>query len=84
MPKVKPPKTQNRVWIELERPTSKEDGDKQCELANNLLKRLHGPDTGLSFFWSEHKGMYAFGNVSFTYLSDRGTWLNLDHAGRPL
>lgn len=74
---------ENRVWIELDKPRDKAHADAVCVLANNFLQRIM-PGTELRFFYSERKSLYCFGQVSFSYLIDRGTWLNLDHVGRPI
>lgn len=89
MPKAKAQPTrptENRIWIELDKPFDKEHADKQCELANNLLKRLNGNEPGDSkFWWSEHEKRYCYGgNHGYTVLADRGQWFNLDFFGRPI
>lgn len=83
-----PPKEGNRIWIELEKPRDKADADKQCELANNMLKRLSDhPEKATEFWWSEHEKQYClqFGdNGGYIVLTDRGHWFNLDYMGREL
>jgi hypothetical protein len=85
----KNPAAQLKVWIELERPAGDDQTSRDADAArigrhaNRMLQRLM-PGTGLHFFWSDRKAMWAFGDQSFTYLSDSGTWLNLEHVGRDL
>lgn len=71
----------NRIWIELDKPRDKAHADKQCELANAMLKKL-GAKTS-EFWWSERDHCYCYGdNMGYVTLSDRGHWLNLDFLAR--
>lgn len=66
----------DRIWIELERPKDEKHADQICAKANKVLEKL---GVISRFNWSPRKAMYMFGDVSFTYLSDNGQWLNLDY-----
>jgi len=76
---------ENRVWVELEKPRNKIHGDKQCELANRMLRRLVENTEGLPRFWYEQSiNRYCYGgDMGFEELSDCGKWFNLDYLGRP-
>lgn len=77
--------TGNRVWIELDKPKDKEHAEKQCRLANNMLKRLcvKPEDMTSKFFYSEHSRTYCFGgDYGYIELPDHGHWFNLDSLGR--
>ena len=76
--------TENRVWIELEKPRNAEHAKEICDLANNLLQRIT-PNTAKHFFYITEKRQYAYGDHwGYVDLTDRGEWLNLDFVGRPL
>lgn len=67
----------NRIWIELDKPESKEHAEEQCRLANKLLKRL-GLEV-MEFWWSS--GAYYLtlnDSQMFVKCVDRGHWFNLD------
>lgn len=78
----------NLVWIELPAPASKEDGEEQCRLANNMLERLTSKEdvANNSFFYMENKsGRFTLclgGPYGYVELPDRGQWFNLDYLGR--
>lgn len=87
----------NKIWIELEHPSTLQDAtaagrldfaNEQCRLANNMLTRLADPahlplrDT---FFYSAHERCYGYGgHMGYVTLPDHGHWLNLDYLGRPI
>ncbi len=82
-----------RIWIELDKPPALTAMPArlafyglQCQLANNFLKRLIGPDCTTEFSWSAKERMYMYGqrHGSYEYLPDRGKWLNLSYFGRPI
>lgn len=81
------PAQQLKVWIEFQRPAGNDAVSREADAAriarhaNRMLQRLM-PGTDLHFFWSDHRAMWCFGDHSFQYLSDNGTWLNLEHLGR--
>jgi hypothetical protein len=91
---------ENRIWIELEQPPKdmqdpsarKAFREKQCELANNMMRRLlsradyeDGAQAASKFWWGERDARYCYGGVGgYTTLADNGTWMNLDYVGRPL
>ena len=73
----------NRVWIELERPSSDEEGERRAELACRMLRRL-GVERGTPVFWHT-KGCYCFTideAGSYAEAADNGHWYNLDYFGR--
>lgn len=76
----------NKIWVELAKPRSKEHAEKQCELANNMLRRLHKPANRSSmqtFWYDQERSQYCYGGpMGFEHLGDRGKWLNLDYMGR--
>jgi hypothetical protein len=91
-------RTENRIWIELDKPPRdmhdardrKAFYDRQCELANNVLRRL-SPRADMEgqpiskFWYSEHEARYCYGGPGgYRTLSDNGEWFNLDYLGRPL
>lgn len=69
----------NRVWIELERPESIEQGDERARLLSLMLQRL-GIGTRCWF-----DGVYYCFTLdaagTYVQASDRGHWFNLDRAG---
>lgn len=83
---IRMPKT-NQVWIELEKPRDAAHAQEICGQANNLLKRLN-PEGKNKFDWSPKQAAYMYGGMddggSYTYLEERGKWLNLAFLGRPL
>jgi hypothetical protein len=79
--KAESKKEQNRVWIELEKPCTKEQGDARAALVSAMLRRL-GLEVG-RVWWSEHEARYCFGDaMGYIVLSDHGHWFNLDYFGR--
>lgn len=76
----------NRVWIELEKPTSKEHADEQCRLANRMISRLAKPGDmpkEEGFFYSEIEKRYCYGgHHGYVVCVDNGHWFNLDYFGR--
>lgn len=73
----------SRVWIELEKSGSKEHGEEQCRLANNMLNRLGAK--GLSFFYSTRDNLYCLETSAdgmYKELADNGEWFNLTFLGR--
>ena len=75
--------SKSRVWIELVKPESKEHGEEQCRLANNMLNRLGAK--GQSFFYSTRDNLYCLessGGGTYTVLEDNGEWFSLDYFGR--
>lgn len=75
--------TPNRIWIELDKATSQEHGDRQCDLANRMLARL-GDTGGQGFFYDHGRGYSYGGPMGSEGLADRGKWFNLDYlAGGP-
>lgn len=82
--KAESKKAQNRVWIELERPTSPEQGKQRAELMTNMLRRL-GVERHHHVWWSEHEARYCYGDaMGYIVLSDTGHWFNLDYFGRDI
>lgn len=78
------PKDGNRIWIELDKPRDKADAEKQCELANKMLRRL-SPHTARGFWWSEREARYCLTLDEWgrLHLVDRQRPLvQLDHFGR--
>jgi len=88
MPKKKIERpTQQRVWIELDKPLDKQHADEICALANNMLTRLVGGPTSLKFWRSEREGRYCLTTSAagtYTVLNDNGFWFDLDFFGRPV
>lgn len=73
--------TEDRVWIELDRPRNAEHASAVCEKANNMLRRLGVEDR--QFSWSQTRNVYRLmGTAGYTDLLDRGFWFNLDYLGR--
>lgn len=71
----------NRIWIELDKPSSKAHAEEQCRLANNMLAKL-GKKGPQKFFWLPGSG-YCYGDDSgYNDLPDNGTWFNLDWLGK--
>ena len=73
----------SRVWIEIDKPESKEHGEEQCRLANNMLKRLGA--RGQSFFYDKRTEGYSLETSldgCYTELEDNGSWFNLEYFGR--
>ena len=80
-----PAQREDRVWIELEMPASKEEGDRRANLANNMLARLSEGKLPEKFWWSTHEGRYCYGGtMGYRVLTDHGEWFNLEYLGRPL
>src|SRR4051812_12999243 len=78
--KAETKKAQNRIWIELERPTTKEQGEERARLATTMLRRLGVQQK--SIFWDGHEGRYCYGDaMGYLTLSDDGHWFNLDYLG---
>ena len=76
--------TENRVWIELEKPRDAAHANEICGLANNLLQRI-SPGTAKQFSYSSRNHKFLYGDLhGCVTLADRGEWLNLDFVGRPL
>ncbi len=73
----------NRVWIELERPSSLDDAKDKCALVNKMLNKL-GLDG--EWFWpTDRRGHVEYnlnqdGNSAHGFLTcgDNGHWFNLD------
>jgi len=82
----------NKIWIELERPEHIEGaarivfGRIQCELANEMLRKLAKPvhlATMPVFSYEGTGNRYHFGTEMGTEeLSDNGRWFSLDYFGR--
>lgn len=75
--------TCNRVWIELDRPTSDEEGHLRAQLASTMLTRLGSP-IKQTFWWHEKKECYCVTldtGGSYQELQDNGHWFNLDFLG---
>ncbi|AXQ68430.1 hypothetical protein HOT99_gp187 [Caulobacter phage CcrBL10] len=75
----------NRVWIELEKPKTAEEGKARAALLCKMLGRL-GVEFGRypAVFWSERDGNYAFtldggGSYAVCEGADPGHWYNLDY-----
>ena len=92
---------QNHIWLELDKPAKDlKDAERkafyelQCELANNLIRRLAsadeptiGTEQGQHFWFHENREEYCFTTGSHgEYLTlphkAPGVWLNLDYYGR--
>lgn len=83
MPRKKAAPAEARVWIELDPPSSKEQGDERAAMATNMLRRL-GVERS-RFWWSTREARYCYGDeMGYVSLSDNGHWLNLEFLGRPL
>lgn len=73
----------NKIWIELNIVDTFEDAQKQCDLANKMLKKLGIQHK--AFFASDEQRYtntfynYANSDGSYTELNDRGQWFNLDY-----
>lgn len=79
--KAESAKNDNRVWIELERPTSPEQGKARAALVSSMLHRLGM--AGERVWWSEHEARYCYGDgTGYIVLSDDGHWFSLDYFGR--
>ncbi len=69
----------NRIWIELDKSTSEEHAQKQCDLANKVLKKL-----GFKHyeFFPGKRGYCLVKDEAGGYieLADNGHWFNLDRA----
>ncbi len=80
----------NRIWIEFEKPRDKEHAQQQCDLANNMLRRLsHSMTEELNqeFFLKKEPDRFSYcygGQMGYYDLPQRGHWLSLDFIGRPL
>lgn len=73
--------TQDRVWIELEHPATKEQGDRRAALVTNMLRRLGVERQRV--WWSGHEGRYCYGDeMGYIVLADTGHWFNLEYFGR--
>lgn len=70
----------NRIWIELDSPKGQgeEFAKLQCELANNMMRRL-GVTDGYRFIWMKKYGYCWDGPAGFEELTDNGKWFNLDY-----
>lgn len=71
-----------RVWIELDRPVDKADGDKRAQLATNILRRCGDPYS--KFWWNERRGLYCItidSGGSYKECIDNGHWFNLEYLG---
>ena len=75
----------NRVWIELEQPSSDEEGERRAKQASRMLKRLGVPYCQAVWWWPKHKA-YCF-TIStagcFVEATDNGHWYNLDYLASP-
>ena len=68
----------NKIWIELDKPTSVEHAEEQCKLANKMLQRL-----GIEAmdFWVPGCLRYNLtlnNSGMYTECIDNGYWFNLD------
>lgn len=82
-------KAKNRIWIEMEKPESLEHAKLQCELTNNMLRRLAGSSNVELTHWfdayldRDGKVIYTYGNHGGDFtLKDNGHWFSLDFLGR--
>uniref|UniRef100_A0AB74UMT6 Uncharacterized protein n=1 Tax=Caulobacter phage BL57 TaxID=3348355 RepID=A0AB74UMT6_9VIRU len=71
-----------RVWIELEKPKTAEEGKARAALLSKMLGRL-GVEYGRypAVFWSERDHCYCFtldGSGMYVNAQDPGHWYNLD------
>lgn len=78
--------TQNRVWIELEKPRDEDHAAEIVAQANNMLQRLRGPsELAKVFGWNSRAKQFTYGDaMGYENLVDRGQWFNLEFLGRPL
>ena len=73
----------NRVWIELERPTSEqgdEVGQQRADLANKMMRKL-GATHDLFYWWAkERKYSHTVSaeTGAFVWLTDNGEWFDLE------
>jgi len=74
--------TKHRVWIELDKPKTNEDGEQRAKLLSAMLKRLgcdYGPHEPV--WWDERKRRYCFTSSrmgTFYEGVDSGQWYNLE------
>ena len=90
------PERQNRVWIELERPSASWPdrhaiGHARAKAASNMLRRLMKPEDVERYaqadpvFWNEDKYRYCFvldSSGAYVEAGDDGHWFSLDYYGR--
>ena len=68
----------DRVWIELERPDSEEDGSRLAEKLTISLRRTGLITDDHEFRWRANLSSYTFANVDdFITLEENGFWLPL-------
>ena len=75
----------NRVWIEIERPSSNEEGHERAAKLSKLIKMLGLDYTDKACWWYEDRQCYCFVTDragSFTEAADNGHWFNLDYITR--
>lgn len=78
-------KTPNRIWIELERPGSNEEGRERAKLLSQALLRLGYDGRQPACFWNEKRQCYSFtidASGSYVDAEDHGHWYSLDYLGR--
>lgn len=74
----------NRVWIEVEFPKSKEEGELRAKLLSNMLRKL-GVTFETPVWWWDDKGCYCFTideAGGFVEGGDSGHWYSLDYFGK--
>lgn len=78
--------TDNRIWIELDKPRDAQHAEQICKLANRMLQRLCKPEDADSlptFDYDAKQFKFTYGGpMGHELLSDNGKWFNLDFFGR--
>ena len=78
---------QKQIWIELDKASSLEEAQENCDAVNKMLAKL-GVKFPFFFASGEQRYTNTFYNFSdgpdgtFTELEDRGKWMNLDYLAK--
>ena len=69
---------QLKIWIELDKPASKQDAEINAILASKMLHKL-GCSRAYSFFWDDKAKQYCYGGaMGYETLLDNGKWFDLN------